>query len=170
MLRKAEIHVLEVLEWDCQAHFVPYDVLVDIFKTCGFIFDSDKSQSTVLKASDKIGLLIKADRYVELYTKKCMKDITFAYTNQYTVGCAIISAARTKCKLEPIWPEELAQLTGLQHHHFIDVEQQVFDSVAQQLQQSQSRSNKHTRKSEHNQFSPCENSTASKTPAQSSTN
>jgi len=123
MLRKAELHVLDVLEWDCHAHFVPYDVLISIFKCCGYIFDSDKSQTTVLKASDRIGLLIKADRYVETYTKKCMKDITFAYTNQYTVACAIISAARTKCKLEPIWPEELAQLTGLQHHHFIDVEQ-----------------------------------------------
>jgi hypothetical protein len=51
-----------------------------------------------------------------------MKDINFAYTNQYTVACAIISATRTKCKLDPIWPDELGQLSGLQHHHFIDIE------------------------------------------------
>jgi hypothetical protein len=76
-----------------------------------------------------MALLIKADRYVDMYLKKCLKDIFFAYTNQYTVACAIISATRTKCRLEPIWPEELAQLTGLQHHHFIDVEQQIFDST-----------------------------------------
>ena len=61
----------------------------------------------MLSPFDKKGLLIKADRYVDLYTKKCLKDINFAYTNQYTVACAIISAARTKCKLDPVWPDEL---------------------------------------------------------------
>ena len=52
--------------------------------------------------------------------------------NQYTVACAIISGARTKAGLDPIWPQEMSQLTGLQHEHFVDIESQIFDIVSRQ--------------------------------------
>ena len=44
------------------------------------------------------------------------------------MACAIISTARLHSKVSPIWPTELAQLSGLQHHHFLNVEQKIIDA------------------------------------------
>ena len=113
------------------SEFCQFDVLVQIYRTCGFIFDTDCVKKDVAgPQADLTSLLTKSDRYVLLYTGTCLKEIKFAYNNQYTVACAIISAARTKCGIQPIWPQEMQQLTGLQHEHFIDIESCIFETVS----------------------------------------
>lgn len=31
-------------------------------------------------------------------------------------------------KVHPVWSPELAQLSGLQHHHFLNIEQKIMDA------------------------------------------
>ncbi|MFO0117641.1 MAG: hypothetical protein ACK521_08515 [bacterium] len=52
----------------------------------------------------------------------CLNEFSFFNENQYTVACAIVSASRIQCNIAPIWPAEMEQMTGLQHHHFLNLE------------------------------------------------
>lgn len=66
--------------------------------------------------------LANVDKYIDFFRLICLQDITFFNENQYTVACAILSTARMQSKISPVWPTELAQLSGLQHHHFLNIE------------------------------------------------
>ena len=72
--------------------------------------------------------LANVDKYIEFFKLICLHDITFFNENQYTVACAIISMARLYSKVHPVWSPELAQLSGLQHHHFLNIEQKIMDA------------------------------------------
>ena len=72
--------------------------------------------------------LANVEKYIDFFRLICLQDVSFFNENQYTVACAIISTARLHAKVQPIWPSELAQLSGLQHHHFLNVEQKIIDA------------------------------------------
>ena len=68
------------------------------------------------------------EKYIDFFRLICLQDITFFNENQYTVACAVISSARMHAKVAPVWAPELAQLSGLQHHHFLNIEQKILDA------------------------------------------
>ena len=77
--------------------------------------------------------LANIERYVDFFRLVCLQDITFFNENQYTVACAILSSARMQSKVSPVWSHELVQLSGLQHHHFLNIEQKIMDSFNKAL-------------------------------------
>ena len=72
--------------------------------------------------------LNSVEKFIDFFRLICLQDITFFNENQYTVACAIISSARMHAKVAPVWAPELAQLSGLQYHHFLNIEQKILDA------------------------------------------
>lgn len=72
--------------------------------------------------------LVSVEKYIDFFRLICLQDITFFNENQYTVACAIVSTARMHSKVQPVWAPELAQLSGLQHHHFLNIEQKIIEA------------------------------------------
>ena len=68
------------------------------------------------------------EKFIDFFRLICLQDISFFNENQYTVACAVISSARMHAKVAPVWAPELAQLSGLQHHHFLNIEQKILDA------------------------------------------
>ena len=75
-----------------------------------------------------IETLASVEKYIDFFRLICLHDITFFNENQYTVACAILSISRMHSKVHPVWSPELAQLSGLQHHHFLNIEQKIMDA------------------------------------------
>lgn len=71
--------------------------------------------------------LTSLEKCIDNNVRVCLNEFSFFNENQYTVACAIVSAARIQCNIAPIWPAEMEQMTGLQHHHFLNLEQRIFD-------------------------------------------
>ena len=59
-------------------------------------------------------------------------------TNAYLIACSIVSSARKLCQLNPVWTQELVQLTGLQHVHFINIEKRIIQKFEQQYNMTSS--------------------------------
>ena len=72
--------------------------------------------------------LSNMEKYIDFFRLLCLQDISFFNENQYTVACAIVSTARMYSRIQPVWAPELAQLSGLQHHHFLNVEQKIIEA------------------------------------------
>ena len=72
--------------------------------------------------------LSSIEKYIDFFRLICLQDVSFFNENQYTVACAIISTARLHSRVQPVWAPELAQLSGLQHHHFLNVEQKIIEA------------------------------------------
>ena len=65
------------------------------------------------------------ERYVDFFSLLSLQDHKLVNTNQYLIACSIASAARKLCQLTPVWTNELVQLTGLQHVHFVNIEKRI---------------------------------------------
>ena len=114
-----------------------FDVIVQIFRSCGYVFEGEVAASKTLAPTNVKETLTKADQWVDMLLRKCMKDFNFASLNQYTVACAIISTVRIKCKIveiasEKVWPPELQKLSGLQYEHFMDITDKICESLDHQ--------------------------------------
>ena len=72
--------------------------------------------------------LTSVEKYIDFFRMICLHDISFFSENQYTVACAILAVARMYSKVCPVWSPELVQLSGLQHHHFLNIEQKIMDA------------------------------------------
>lgn len=146
-LLDAELEILIALKWDCEQP-VSFNKVLEIFTCQGVLFSSDRvgskpeqtptspstisSQSSVHSSSNLYHVnketLANVEKYIDFFRLVCLQDITFFNENQYTVACGIISTARLYSKVVPVWAPELAQLSGLQHHHFLNVEQKIIDT------------------------------------------
>ena len=83
-------------------------------------FSNSSSQAHLYAVTEDT--LTNIERYIDFFRLICLQEITFFNENQYTVACAIISSARMHSKVQPVWSQELVQLSGLQHHHFLTIE------------------------------------------------
>lgn len=132
-----------VLDWDCQ-QIVSYNTVLELFMAQGVLYTSDKvnldgsSTSCSLQLSHLAmsdysrrfkdpddSTTVAIEKCMEFFSLLCLQEVSFFNENQYCVACAIVSASRMHCHVEPIWSQELVQLTGLQHHHFLNVQQKI---------------------------------------------
>lgn len=149
-LYDAELKILQELRWDCTQMTTFFHVL-EVFLCQGVLFTTDRIVTGLLQSQYSLmsstryhlmsspgtssqgykqvdgETLSNLEKYIDQNVRVCLNEFTFFNENQYTVACAIVSAARIQCSLAPIWPAEMEQMTGLQHHHFVNLEQRIFD-------------------------------------------
>lgn len=130
-----EQYILNLIGFELDCYPVFMDI-IEIFMAQGILFTSDHvmngEQVTRIVANQECTKLV--ERYVDFFMFLSLQDHKLVNTNQYLIACSITSASRNHCKLHPVWPQELVQLTGLQHTHFCNIERRLLAKFEQQYQ------------------------------------
>jgi hypothetical protein len=104
-----EVQILKEIGFDMDGFPSFFDV-IEIFMAQGILFTSDQHFSSPVQDERCVNLI---EKYTEFFVLLSLQDHKLVNTNQYLIACSITSAARRQCNINPAWPQELEQLTGL---------------------------------------------------------
>ena len=121
-----------MIKFELDTHPVFYDI-IEIFMAQGILYTSDcidrnGIQQPIEATKESITLV---DKYIDYFMLLSLQDHKLINTNQYLIACSITSACRKHCSLNPLWSQELIQLTGLQHNHFCNIEKRLLQKFEQ---------------------------------------
>jgi hypothetical protein len=89
-ITSCERQILNTIDWHLETYPTFFSVL-EIFRSQGVLFDSDKGPSGHTPSPHLVFLV---DKYLDLFSLMCLQDANLAILNPYTVACAIVSASR----------------------------------------------------------------------------
>lgn len=88
----------------------PFFDIVEILMAQGILYTSDQHFQSPVQDQRCVNLL---EKYVDYFVLLSLQDHKLVNSNQYLIACSVTSAARKQCNINPFWPPELEQLTGL---------------------------------------------------------
>jgi hypothetical protein len=93
----------------------------------GIIYSSDQiaQSGNLVQLEPDIKTVKLLEKYIDFFSLLSVQDHKLVNTNHYLIACSIASASRKHCNIQPIWSQELIQLTGLQHAHFSNIEKRI---------------------------------------------
>jgi len=99
-----------------------YFDMVEVLLAQGILYTTDQHFHSPVQDERCVNLL---EKYIDFFLLLGLQDHKLVNTNQYLIACAVVGAARRQCNINPAWPPELEQLTGLQHTHFCNIEKRL---------------------------------------------